>query len=233
MIERQDFICMNELNGSFEIQMSKRRIKMNNPIQVFLAIMQLAKLRMFEYYYDFMDKFIDRSDFEYLEMDTDSAYFAMSTNDGIESAINPHLREQYDEERHQWFPRTDIDDPACDKFTPGLFKYEWVGSTDETSMICLSSKNYICIGGNDSIKDKTKISAKGVQKKRNIELLTFDNFKHVLDNRTPFNATKSGFCINSKTQSMITYVQLKTGLNYYDDKHRVLDDGNHTEPLDL
>jgi hypothetical protein len=29
---------------------------------------------MLEFYYDFLDKYIDRSDFQYCNMDTDSAY---------------------------------------------------------------------------------------------------------------------------------------------------------------
>jgi hypothetical protein len=35
---------------------------------------QLAKLRMLQFYYDFLDKYVDRSDFQYIEMDTDNAY---------------------------------------------------------------------------------------------------------------------------------------------------------------
>ena len=33
---------------------------------------------MLEFYYDFLDKYVDRRDFEYCYMDTDSAYFAVS-----------------------------------------------------------------------------------------------------------------------------------------------------------
>ena len=33
---------------------------------------------MLEWYYDFLDLYVDRSDFECIEMDTDSAYFAIT-----------------------------------------------------------------------------------------------------------------------------------------------------------
>ena len=39
---------------------------------------QLAKLRMLEFYYDFLDRYVDRRDFELIQMDTDSNYMAIS-----------------------------------------------------------------------------------------------------------------------------------------------------------
>ncbi|KAK3727521.1 hypothetical protein QZH41_009984 [Actinostola sp. cb2023] len=65
-----------------------------------------AKLRMLEFYYDFIDKFVDRSDFQYLEMDTDSAYIGIS-GESLEEVIRPELREQFQEEKHLWLPRND------------------------------------------------------------------------------------------------------------------------------
>ena len=48
---------------------------MNLPGVVGFSILQLAKLRMLKFYYDC---FVDRKDFQYAEMDTDSAYVALS-----------------------------------------------------------------------------------------------------------------------------------------------------------
>ena len=46
---------------------------------VLLCIMyQLAKLRMLEFYYDFLDKYFSRQDFELCYMDADSFYLAMT-----------------------------------------------------------------------------------------------------------------------------------------------------------
>ena len=33
---------------------------------------------MLEFYYDFLDRFVDRKDFELIQMDTDSNYLAIS-----------------------------------------------------------------------------------------------------------------------------------------------------------
>jgi hypothetical protein len=43
-------------------------------------VYQYAKLRMLEFYYDFMDVFVDRRDFQYCAMDTASA--SMAIGDG-------------------------------------------------------------------------------------------------------------------------------------------------------
>ena len=50
----------------------KSSFKQCLPIQVGFAVYQLAELRMLQFYYDLIDYYIDRSDFEYCEMDTDS-----------------------------------------------------------------------------------------------------------------------------------------------------------------
>jgi hypothetical protein len=65
---------------------------MDLPLQIGVAVYHLAKLRMLEFYCDFIDKHIDRNDFELLEMDTDSNYFAFS-EDSIDKLIKPELRE--------------------------------------------------------------------------------------------------------------------------------------------
>ena len=51
---------------------------MDLPLQIGVAVYHLAKLRMLDFYYNFIDKYIDRSDFELLEMDTDSNYLFMN-----------------------------------------------------------------------------------------------------------------------------------------------------------
>ena len=48
---------------------------------------------MLKFYYDCLDYFVDRRDFELIQMDTDSLYFALS-HKTLEEAIRP---EQFDE----------------------------------------------------------------------------------------------------------------------------------------
>ena len=69
------FKDLEELSDNrFEVMAGKHKIIMDTPIQIGCAVYQLAKLRMLQFYYDCLDKYVDRSDFQYIEMDTDSAY---------------------------------------------------------------------------------------------------------------------------------------------------------------
>lgn len=62
--------CLDEDDQFYELESAKARIKLDLPIQLGYFILQYAKLRMLEFYYDFVDRYVDRSDFEYIEMDT-------------------------------------------------------------------------------------------------------------------------------------------------------------------
>lgn len=228
LMEHFTFHHIEEYGEAYELTMSKRRIKLNNPIQISHAIYQLAKLRMLEFYYDLLDKYIDRSDFQYQEMDTDSAYIAFSAENPFPDLVRPELRSEFDKEKHDWFPRDDTEEhKKYDSRTPGLFKEEWRGE----GMISLSSKNYICFYPDEGYKEK--LSSKGVQKRLNKATLTPENFKTVIDDKVSMMATNHGFRIDRNTNSVITYQQLKTGCSYYYDKRKVLGDGITTVPLDI
>ena len=88
---------------------------------------------MLEFYYDFLDKYIDRIDFELIQMDTDSMYMALSSK-SIDDIIRPELREEYDNGGKAEFLSTS----KYHDITPGLFKAEFQG----TRMIALTSKCY-------------------------------------------------------------------------------------------
>ena len=76
---------------------------------------------MLEFYYDFLDKFCDRKDFELIQMDTDSFYMALSAND-FDDIIKPEMKELYKEEKRNWLVTDEYS-----KKVPGLFKAEFQG----------------------------------------------------------------------------------------------------------
>ena len=78
----------------FEVEMRKRETKQNMPVQIGAAIFQYAKLRMLQFYYDFLMEYIDASDFQMMYMDTDSCYIAI-TSDCIENLIKPEKKDLY------------------------------------------------------------------------------------------------------------------------------------------
>ena len=89
------FKDLEQINGTFKIKERKRKVNITRPYQCGIATHQLAKLRMLEFYYDFLDKYIDRRNFELIQMNTDSMYVALSSK-FIDDIIRPELREEYD-----------------------------------------------------------------------------------------------------------------------------------------
>ena len=81
------FYDITELpDGYYEVEKSKKKINLDLPIHIGVFMLNYAKLRMLEFYYDFLDYYLSREDFEYSEMDTDSAYMAIS-GDSFEELI--------------------------------------------------------------------------------------------------------------------------------------------------
>ena len=90
------------------------------PYQCGIAVYQLAKLRMLEFHYDFLDKYFSRQDFEMCYIDTDLFYLAIS-GDSLDDIVRPEMKQEYETGKKNWL--------ATDKFserTPGLFKPEFV-----------------------------------------------------------------------------------------------------------
>ena len=61
---------LEEIGNAYEIREGKRKVSVDRAYQCGIAVYQLAKLRMYEFYYDFLDKYVDRRNFEYVYMDT-------------------------------------------------------------------------------------------------------------------------------------------------------------------
>jgi hypothetical protein len=47
----------------FELEKAKEKLDINLPIQIGYFILQYAKLRMLQFYYDYLDVYVDRADF--------------------------------------------------------------------------------------------------------------------------------------------------------------------------
>ena len=112
------------------------------PYQCGIAVYQLAKLRILEFYYDFLNKYFSRQDFELCYMDTDSLYLPMS-GDSLDEIVRPEMRQAYEADKKNWL--------ATDKFSeraPGLFKFEFVGKRD----VWLTAKCYLV--QNEANEDK-------------------------------------------------------------------------------
>ena len=220
------FRQLSELGeGLFEFEMAKKSITLDLPIQIGFFILQYAKLRMLEFYYDCLDRFIDRKNFQLVCMDTDSYYLALAEKD-LESCIKPEMREIYMKEKAKWFPRTSS--PEVKKFdqrTPGLFKIEFEGDM----IVALCSKTYCVEKKGEEGKNKVKYSSKGLMKRMGENPIT--RYQNVLSSGENSGSVNTGFRVHEN--GMFTYSQYRDGLSYFYCKRIVQHDGVSTSPLDI
>ena len=223
----------------YEVDLAKAEIKHREPTIVGFFILQYAKLRMLELYYNFFDRFCDVNKFEELEKDTDCLYLALSEKE-LYDCIREESKAEWELRRTEdctddftanattnFFPRT-----CCtkhmkhDKREPGLFKEEFRC----TEMLCLCSKTYCCY---DSNSNKYKVSSKGLNK-RTLEDCgdgPMAKYRKVSDEFINVTSTNRGF--RTVQHSVATYEQTKKGLSYFYPKRIVDADGIHTRPLNL
>ena len=199
--------------GVFEVRQRKRQVTITRPYQCGIAVYQLAKLRMLEFYYDFLDKFCDRRDFELIQMDTDSFYMALSAED-FDDIIKPEMKELYKEEKKKWLVTDEYS-----KRVPGLFKPEFKGKR----MIALTSKCYYADKGEAC---GAKFSCKGVSRRQN--KMNWERYNKALFGSLD-KVTNIGF--RKRDNHIVTYEQSKLGLSAYYDKRIVHEDGIHTSYL--
>ena len=228
---------------AYEITSNKVRLTYDLPLHIGFFVYQYAKLRMLQFYYDFIDRYVERPLYQYCEMDTDSAYIALA-GDSIDDLVSAEHREHYFKNRSEWLPAECCDEhkeeyvntrlaertwtatePCCiarkdfDKRTPGLFKVEWSGD----GFIGLCSKTYYCFGSTN------KCTTKGLNKRQND--IDKEKFLAVLTNRRSGGGVNRGFRVHNS--SMMTYIQERATLTYFYPKRKVLEDGLTTAPLDL
>lgn len=221
---KKRFRSLTELdNDHFEIELAKSRITLDLPIQIGYFVLQYANLRMLEFYYDCVDKFCSRQDFELMSMDTDSLYMAIS-NENFEDIIKPEMRNCFEREKNDWFPRTSPPEAAAfDRRQPGLFKEEFVG----TAIVALCSKTY-CVENTLELK-KIKFSCKGLNKNNFSHPLPL--YKRVLFDNSSAGETNRGF--RARNNTIFTYTQQRQGLTSFYPKREVLSDGVSTTYLDI
>ena len=211
----EHFYSLTELpNDYYEAEKTKTRINLDLPIHLGVFILNYAKLRMLQFYYDFLDYYLPREDFHMLEMDTDSNYLGI-TAESVEDLIKPELKEQFDRDRHNWFV-TPLAPQG--KRTPGLFKVEFKGD----KMIGLCIKSYCTeLFVTENSPAQVKFSMKGVNKGQFKSPMP--HYEHVLTTKQNFRACDQGIC--AKDESMVTYKQYKNALTYFYPKRKVLADG--------
>ena len=99
--------CRRLENDLYEVESYKKKHTFDLPLHLGVFTYQYAKLRMLEFHYDFMQKYIPSKMYELCEMDTDSSYFAISRKT-LEECVYPHMKHDFYSNYDKWFPS-----PAC------------------------------------------------------------------------------------------------------------------------
>ena len=152
------------------IEMKKTKVKMSKPIYLGLSILEISKILMYEFWYDYMKpKYNDNVKLCY--MDTDSFVMHIKTNDFYKDI---DVDNRFDTSNYEVKRPLPI---GKNKRVIGLMKDELEGEII-TEFIALRPKTYFYLKDNDKIDKKAKGTKKCIIKK----MIKFDDYKNCLLN---------------------------------------------------
>lgn len=199
------------------IELAKTSVLMNKPIAIGLAILDISKIVMYDFHYNFMKpKYGENVTLCYT--DTDSFIYHIKAD-----CFYSDMMQNIDKYDTSDYPLDNIYNlPRANKKVPGLFKDELKGEP-MTKLVGLRSKMY-CVQSNHDV-DKMK-KAKGVKKYVLENQITFKNYYDCLMNNTSISKTQNTF--RSKLHNMYTIRQNKVALSPFDDKRYILPNNINT-----
>lgn len=197
------------------VHQSRKRVMLDKPMSVGVAILDLSKLWMAQFHYDTMMKMYTPETCRLLMTDTDSLVYHIKTDDVYKDFVS--IKDLLDTSD---YPKEHPLYSAGNKKVIGKFKDECVSGKFQTisEFVGLRPKMYSFTTSTDKCSSK----AKGVQKKVT-KSFTTNNYKSVLDSLKPTMNTQVS--IRSFDHVVYTIKQNKTSLSAYDDKRWLLDDG--------
>ena len=191
------------------IEMKKTKVKINKPIYLGLSILEISKILMYEFWYDYMKpKYNDNVRLCY--MDTDSFIMNIKTNDFYKD-ISDDVECKFDTSNYE------VKRPSLMgkiKKVIGLMKDE-LGGEIITEFIALRPKTYSYLTDNDKIDKKAKGTMKCVTKK----MIKFDDYKKCLLNDKVILKSQQRFI--STKHDVYTENVNKVALSNDDDKRIV------------
>ena len=157
---------MNYISEDLSItEMNKTRVKMNKPIYLGLSILDISKILMYEFWYDYMKPKYG-NDVKLCYMDTDSFMMSINTNDFYKYIAND-VEKRFDTSNYE------VDRPlptGKNKQVIGLMKDE-LGGGIITEFVALRPKTYSYL--TDDCKENKK--AKGTKKCVIKRMIKFDD----------------------------------------------------------
>ena len=160
------------------IEMKKAKVKMNKPIYLGLSILEISKILMYEFWYDYMKpKYNDNVKLCYIDTDSFVMHMicnAYNTNDFYKD-ISDDVDNRFDTSNYEVKRPLPL---GKNKKVIGLMKDE-LGGEIIMEFIALRPKTYSYLTDNDKIDKKAKGTKKCVIKK----MIKFDDYKKCLLNK--------------------------------------------------
>ena len=171
LVSEPNYHTMNYISEDLSIiEMNKTKVKMNKPIYLGLSILDISKILMYEFWYDYMKpKFGNRVKLCY--MDTDIFVMKIKTNDFYKDIAND-VEKRFDTSNYECNRPLPI---GKNKKVIGLMKDE-LGGKFITEFVTLRPKTY-SYATDDGKEDK---KAKGTKKCVIKRMIKFDDYKNCL-----------------------------------------------------
>ena len=198
--------------------MKKTHLIFNKPIYVGMSILDLAKLHMYDFHYNYIkSKYGDKA--KLLFTDTDPLMYAIQTDDFYKD-IAPDVLDMFDTSN---YPKDHPSGIASDvnKKVIGMFKDE-AGGLQISKFVGLRAKLY-AFKMDEGMEAK---KGKGVKKPVVNKSISFDDYGNYLFNKEP--QMRKMNVIRSYKHQMYTKTVNKVALSHEDDKRIILEDGINT-----
>ena len=210
LVSEPNYYTMNYISKDLSIiEMNKTRVKMNKPIYLGLSILDISKILMYEFWYDYMKPKYG-NDVELCYMDTDSFVMNIKTEDFYKDIAND-VEKRFDTSNYE------VDRPlptGKNKKVIGLVKDE-LGGKIITEFVTLRPKSYTYLTDDSKEDKKAKETKKCVIKR----MIKFDDYKRCLLNGEVIVKSQQRF--RSKGHDVYTENINKIALSNNDDKRIV------------
>ena len=213
LVSEPNYHTINYISEDLSIiEMNKTRVKMNKPIYLGLSILDISKILMYEFWYDYMKlKYHDNVKLCY--MDTDSFIMNIKTEDFCKDISND-VEKRFDTSNYE------VNRPLLtgkNKKVIGLMKDE-LGGKIITEFVTLRLKTYSYL--TDDCKEDKK--AKGTKKCVIKRMIKFNDYKNCLLKYKVILKSQQRFI--SKKRDVYPENINKIALSNNDDKRIVLTD---------
>ena len=219
LVSEPNYYTMKLIDDNLAIiEMRKVKVKMNKPIYFGLSILDLSKITMYEFWYDYVKvKYEDRVKLCY--MDTDSFVLNLRTKDFYKD-ISEDVKDRFDTSNFNCDRPLPI---GVNKKVIGLMKDE-LGGDIITEFVALRPKAYAYI--TDDLVELKK--AKGTKKCVVKKMLRFNDYKKCLFEKEKILKSQKRF--KSENNSVYTECINKIALSCGDDKRIATSDGITSYP---